>query len=455
MPTLPLATIGDAYTSTHLWSCLHRLTDIGDRMAGHEGEASGVRVLESAFDDAGLRDVEVTRFDVPGWWRGTSRLTIGGARSRTFDSSHDLVALPGSPSGDVEASVVDVGCGSPEEIESADVNGALVLASSRNPPSMRRPCNRTEKYARAVDAGASGFLYANDALAGGLPATGSVRFGSEMPGPVPAVGVSRELGERLRRHASDGDRRVRLAVDCRTETAESRNVEAVVGPETGPEIVVTAHTDGHDVGDGARDNAAGAALLAEVGRLLGPGPVDPNTRIRFLSTGAEELGLLGSREWVATNGTDDVAAHVNVDVIGFSRTMRAEGPAAVADAFRDAAAELGVPATAGGSEDPYGDVWPFWYSDQWHFATRGVPSVTCRSVADGGRAALGWGHTHADTADKLDRRDLRDLAVQLATGLVRLASVADDLDPVPEREVRARVPDETVEYLRLDGRWPW
>lgn len=454
MTTLPLATIGDAYASPHLWDCFRRLTDIGSRMAGHEGEAAGVRVLEAAFADAGQRAVTVTPFDVPGWWRGSSRLTFEGESTRTFEAAHHLLALPGSPHGEVEAPVVDVGYGTPDELTAADVDGAVVLASSRNPPTMARPCNRTEKYARAVDAGARGFLYCNDALSGGIPATGSVRFGSEMPGPVPAVGVSHELGERLRRHAA-ADGRVRLTVDCRTEPAVSRNVEGVVGPASGPEIVVTAHTDGHDVGEGARDNAAGAALLAEVGRLLASEDVELATRIRLLSTGAEELGLLGSRAWVETNGTADVAAHVNVDVVGFSRTMRVEGPAAVAEPFRAAAAELGAPTDPVGTADPYGGVWPFWYSDQWHFATRGVPSVTCRSVTDGGRTALGWGHTHADTADKLDQRDLRDLAIHLTTGLVRLAERAAGLDPIPALAVRARIPDATAEYLRLDGRWPW
>lgn len=454
MTTLPRETIGDAYASTHLWDCFRRLTDIGSRMAGHEGEAAGVRVLEAAFADAGLRDVTVSEFDVPGWWRGASRLTVDGEPTRTFEAAHHLLALPGSPSGEVAGPVVDVGCGTPDDLAAADVDGAVVLASSRNPPTMARPCNRTEKYARAVDAGASAFCYCNDALVGGVPATGSVRFGSEMPGPIPAVGVSHELGERLRRHAA-ADGRVRLTVDCRTEPAVSRNVEGVVGPEAGPEIVVTAHTDGHDVGEGARDNAAGAALLVEASRLLAGEDVEIATRLRFLSTGAEELGLLGSRAWVETNGTADVAAHVNVDVVGFSRTMRVEGSAAVADAFREAAAELGAPAEPEGEADPYGSVWPFWYSDQWHFATRGVPSVTCRSVSDGGRTALGWGHTHADTADKLDRRDLRDLAIHLATGLVRLAERTDGLDPVPDRQVRTGVPEGIAEYLRLDGRWPW
>ncbi|WP_255197427.1 M28 family peptidase [Halorarius litoreus] len=454
MSTLPLATIGDAYTSSRCWEWFQRLTDIGSRMAGHDGEAAGVRVLEAAFADAGLRAVSVTPFDVPGWWRGTSTLTVDAMPVRTFAAAHQLVALPGSPSGEVEAPVVDAGSGTPDDLATMDVADAVVLVSSRNPPTMARPCNRTEKYARAVEAGATAFLYSNDSMVGGLPATGSVRFGGETPGPVPAVGVSHELGERLRRDAADG-RQVRLVVDCRTEPATSRNVEAVVGPETGPEIVVTAHTDGHDVGEGARDNAAGAALLVEAGRLLAGSGVELPTRLRFLSTGAEELGLRGSHAWVERHGTADVVAHVNVDVIGFSRTMRTEGSPAVAAAFDEAAAELGAPVSPTGEGDPYGSVWPFWYSDQWHFATHGVPSVTCRSVGEGGRVALGWGHTHADTADKLDRRDLRDLAIQLATGLVRLAKRADQLAPEPEQAVRARIPADTAEYLRLEGRWPW
>jgi Zn-dependent M28 family amino/carboxypeptidase len=44
----------------------------------------------------------------------------------------------------------------------------------------------------------------------------------------------------------------------------------------------------------------------------------------------------------------------------------------------------------------------------------------------------GWGHTHADTLDKLDKRDFRDLAVVLSAGVLKLATeefVPERVDP--------------------------
>jgi len=43
---------------------------------------------------------------------------------------------------------------------------------------------------------------------------------------------------------------------------------AALGPDTDEAVLLLAHYDAHDVGEGALDNGCGCALVAEVGRLL-------------------------------------------------------------------------------------------------------------------------------------------------------------------------------------------
>ena len=454
MPHLSDAVVGDGYRSTFAWDLLAELTEIGNRMAGGEGEAQGARVFAEGLERAGLRETAITEFEIPGWWRGPASLAVetGDGRGRTFEADYEVLGLPGSPAETVEAELIDVGAGLPADFEAADVAGKIALVGSQNPPDFGRAINRIEKYARAARAGALGFVYSNDDAEGAIPPTGAVGFTHDGPGEIPAVGVSREVAARVRRYLADGPVTATLSVDCRNEPATCRNAEAVVGPDAGPEVRVTGHVDAHDIADGARDNGAGSVLAAEVGRLLAIEDDERglDTRIRVVSFGGEETGLYGSTHWAAHADLSNVVGQINLDGIGYSRNLRARGLGLLEVFGRAEDTALGtIPTTRTAS--PFNDHWPF--------VTAGVPSVTCYSAAGGeGQVVrygnIEWGHTHADTLDKLDPRDFRDLAIPLAEATAALAAGAEP-ERIEEATVRDVLPDGLAEYLRFDGRWPF
>jgi hypothetical protein len=115
MAQLPDATVGDAHTSTDAWDLLEDLVDVGNRMAGQEGEAEGARIVAETFEEIGLRNVGIDEFEMAGWWRGSSSLSTGGTREKHYEADHEVIALPGTPSGSAEDELVDVGYGTPEE----------------------------------------------------------------------------------------------------------------------------------------------------------------------------------------------------------------------------------------------------------------------------------------------------------------------------------------------------
>lgn len=198
MTTLPKEVIGDAYTNSHSWDLLCNLVDIDNRMAGQQGEAEGAELVKAAFEKHGLREVSITEFDIPGWWRGSCSLTIEHERTHSFNERYQTIELPGTPRGDVEAEIVDVDHGLPEDFEDDNLEGNIVMASSLTPDGHERWIHRGEKYAAAVKAGAAAFLFRNH-IEGCLPPTGGI--GNETgPGDIPAVGVSKEVGDRLVRY---------------------------------------------------------------------------------------------------------------------------------------------------------------------------------------------------------------------------------------------------------------
>lgn len=446
MTTLPTTIVGDAYTSTRHWDLLCNLVDLDNRMAGQDGEAEGAELVKEAFESNGLRDATISEFEIPGWWRESSALTVEHDRTHEFDAQHETVALPGTPSGDVEAELVDVGYGLPEDFEAADVEGKLVMASSMTPDDYGRWIHRAEKYGAAARGGAVGFLFRNH-LEGNLPPTGSIGK-EDGPGDIPAVGVSKEVGDRLVRYCGSGETTARLAVNCRNEPTNSRNIEAVVGPDTDEEVLVTAHVDAHDVGEGANDNGVGTVLVAEIGRLLVEMEDTLETRVRCLVFGAEEVGLFGAYHWAETHDTDAVKCIFNMDGAGYSRTadVYTHGFDPMGEAFAEVRDELDVPVEIHDGIRPHSDHWPF--------VQKGVAGMQGRSIA--GESGRGWGHTHGDTLDKLDVRDLRDLSVVFTAAVCKLAE--EDRE-IPHKSV-ADVRDATVEQgfeagMRNSGTWPF
>lgn len=453
---LPKEIVGEAYADARSWELLEQLVDIENRMPGGAGEAAGAELVAEAFEHYGLRDVQIEEFEIPGWWRGSSSLSVSSPVDRTFDGRHELVALPGTPADSVDAPIVDLGYALPPDFDRVDVTGKIVLAtaSAGTPEGYHRPLHRSEKYRLAAEHGAAGLLFYSG-LEGSLPPTGWAVFArpDETPGPIPAAGVSYEVGRRLVRWAADDEVQATFDVDCENRPTASRNVEATVGPDSKREVLVTAHIDAHDLGDGARDNGAGTAIATEVGRLLTRLEGQLDTRVRIVVFGSEEVGLNGAQHWARTRDLDRVKCVLNLDGIGGSRDLKVlthgfDGFRGTFDAVAD---ELHVPI------DVRDEMHVF--SDQWEFVQRGVPGASCQSVpaSDSRRWGLGrlWSHTHGDTLDKLDPRDLRDLAVPITAAVTRLADDECEIDHRPPTDVRDAVPAAAEEEMRYNGRWPW
>jgi len=445
MTRLPAATIGDAYTSTYHYEVLEDLVDIGNRMAGQDGEARGAECVATAYRDVGLRNVELEEFGIPGWWRGSSSLSVRSGRDRTFGADHEVIALPGSPDGTATAELVDVGPGRPEDFESADLDGKVAMASSATPDSFGRWIHRMEKYSSAIDEGAVGFVFRNH-IEGCLPPTGEVGYNNR-PGPIPAVGVSKEVGATLERDAEDGVT-VDLDVDCRNEPATSRNVSGELGPDTDDVVLLTAHVDAHDIAPGANDNGAGTVLVIEIARLLSRIEDDLDTRVRCVVFGSEEIGLRGAYHLADTVDLDSVKAVLNIDGAGRDRrlSVRTNEFDALADLFEDVTDELRVPVDTDATVSPHGD--------QWAFVQEGVPGAMLSST-NPDKSGRGWGHTHADTLDKIDVRDLRDHSVSIGNAVCAAADPDREFPSRSPAETRDLIDDGYEQELRIGGRWPY
>ncbi|SFR38518.1 M28 family peptidase [Halorubrum sodomense] len=436
--------IGETFTSDAGWNHLLDLVDVGDRMAGSAGEREALELTRDAFADAGARDAAVEAFEIQGWERGDSAVRDAATDEPVAVGPNACIALPRSPSGEATGEFVDLAHGVPEEFE-ADLEGTVVMVSSDTPDSVDRFIHRREKYYRAVDAGAAAFVFANH-VEGTLPPTGSVGTADAPIGDIPAVGVSKETGARLaRRHEGD---RLTVAVDCETPTATSGNAVAELGPDTDERLIVSSHVDAHDLAEGAMDNGAGTATIVEVARALAAREDELDVKVRFAAFGAEEVGLVGSSVAAEAADREAVRAVVNVDSNVFGRTLRLDHHEfdALAAAAERVSDRFDHPISTGGELVPHSDHWPF--------VKRGIPGYMVSGETEG--RGRGWGHTHADTLDKLESRNLREQAILLTELVVDLAD-ADASIPRRDRDAIAAAleAEGKATGMKLTGDWPY
>ncbi len=250
--------------------------DIGVRAAGTDGELRAANLIRDELAkygyQASLQPFPIQKFvDV-----GTS-LDILSPRQQSVAAQ----ALGGSISATAEAQLVATGLGYPQQFP-AGTAGNIVLIE-------RGEITFGEKVANATAAGAAGVILYNNESG---PFVGQLQDESR----VPAVSISREDGLALADLLNGEAVSVRLNVQARTETVDSRNV--VARPPSGTcTIVLGGHYDSVPAGPGANDNASGTATVIEIARAMAADGTFDN--VCFVLFGSEEIGLLGSEFYVA------------------------------------------------------------------------------------------------------------------------------------------------------------
>jgi carboxypeptidase Q len=418
--------LGSALSENGAYEKLAYLTDrVGHRMAGSESLERAVAWAVEEFKRNGIEKVWTQPVTVPHWVRGEERARI----VQPVQSDMHLLALGGSvgtPQGGLTAEVIEAN--SFEELEALGdrVQGKIVLFNK--PMETARDYGtgagmRVNGASKAARLGAVGMLLRSLGTADfRLPHTGAMRYEDGVP-QIPAAAISAEDGAHVHRLLVSGDTvQVHLELGCKSlEDAESANVIAEIpGREFPDEIVlIGAHLDSWDVGQGAHDDGTGCAMVMETLSLLRRLDLQPRRTIRAVLFTNEENGLSGGKAYAAEH---DATAHVAAIEADSGCTTPsgigvAAGPGGMAMIEEVAAslAGIGVGEVHKGGGGP--DISPL--------RKLGVPTLNVRQ--DWSRY-FDYHHSEADTLDKVKRRDL-DLNVAAMAVLTYFLAERDESLP--------------------------
>ncbi len=216
-------------------------------------------------------------------------------------------------------------------------------------------------------------------------------------GKIPSAVISYEAALKI----ISAKEKIRLTLEQEDFEGTSHNLVAVIpGEIEDEEIVIGAHADSVASSPGAVDNGAGCVeMLGLIGHFA---KEKPRRTLRFIFFGSEELGLLGSREYVRAHKDDleNIRLMVNLDmggdIFGEDKAIITGGNelATYIDS-RNKLTGMGLRVSRG-----------IYSSDNMPFAWEGIPAISF------GRMGLGasLGHSSDDDLRNVDENSLRSIA---------------------------------------------
>jgi Zn-dependent M28 family amino/carboxypeptidase len=449
------ASLQKRVTADGMMTHLKKLQEIadangGNRALGTSGYDASVDYVVKTLRDKGF-DVQTPEFEVHLPFADDPMLTVRGDKVAAKPLQFTKGTPPEGVSGPlVPARVEDTpGCTAPD-YDGLPVAGAVVLVD-------RGKCQFGVKQTVAAERGAVALIVANnedgDDMGGTLGETTDVK--------IPVISVSKATGARLR--AQPGPTTIKMNAGVRNE--RTRNVIAQTKTGSTANVVMAGgHLDSVPAGPGINDNGSGVAAVLQTALQLGPSPQVANA-VRFAFWGGEELGLLGSNNYVQSLNLDqlkDISLYLNFDMLGSpnpgyftydgDQSIRPDNDGAPRVPEGSAGIERTLVGYLTGAGKPPEDTSFDGRSDYDAFTQSGVPSGGIFSGAEEKKSAeqaKRWGgqadepfdpnyHKATDTLDKIDRDELGINGGGAAYAVGLYAQDQSGRNGVPIREDRTR-----------------
>jgi Iap family predicted aminopeptidase len=361
---------------------------IGSRMAGSPAQTQTQQYLMDQYRQLGYQ-VELQPFTITAYQDRGSSVALSGGGGQSVQANTIQYSVGGS----VEAELVEAGLGRAEDYEDAGVAGKVALVT-------RGDTRFDDKVKAATAAGAVAVVIGNND-------TGNFNGSLLSPSTIPAVSVSKEDATTLRQAIRAGGATVQVSVNASSEQSTGANVVATRpgGPHT---VVVGAHMDSVAAGPGANDNGSGTAVVLELARVMATRPT-PFT-LTFVDFDAEEIGLIGSRNFVSQLSTEQqqaIVGMINLDMVGVGDRSLVGGTDQMVRLAQAAASQKGLSLGTMGEAGA---------SDHASFMRAGIPSLFVYRSNDPNY------HSPNDLAQYVDPANLQiagDLALDVIGALER------------------------------------
>jgi carboxypeptidase Q len=410
--------------------------EIGGRVPGTVAMEKAIQWAEKAMRAAGADSVRLEEFTMPvSWQEGNTRVEVSAPEKLTVQA----VSVPWAPAtkGPIRARVVDVGEGKPADVSRVgNISGAILLVHTKVLETWGDLFNEYLNSPPVINAAVQGKAAAVAFI--------STREGSllyrhikNLQGEVealPMLLVARDDGQRIAKLLAAGSK-VEMTLAIPNKVGGPFRTHNVVGEIRGSErpeefVVLGAHLDSWDLGQGALDDGCNSALVIDALRAIRASGVRPRRSIRFVLFSGEEQGMQGSLAYVRQHREelDRTAAVIIFDegsgpVTGFSLGGRKDIVPQMTRYVEPFAQWNATKVTTDA----------FVGTDNFDFLLEGVPTLVASQQE--ANYMLNY-HASSDTYDKVDFSNLKKHVAMAAALAFQIADAPERLGP---RQTRAQV----------------
>ncbi|OBG95692.1 amidohydrolase [Mycobacterium sp. E3251] len=298
----------DKVTADAMMAHLAKLQEIanannGTRAVGTPGYEASVDYVVNTLRGSGF-DVQTPEFSARVFHGDKPEVTVGGRPVEAHALDFSLGTPPDGVSGPLVAIPANNGPGcAVSDYGSLPVQGAVVLVD-------RGTCPFAQKEDVAAQRGAVAMIVADNVDEQQMGGT----LGPDTTVKIPVVSVTKSVGVQLRTQPGPATIKLKASV----QSFKARNVIAQTKTGSTTNVVMAgAHLDSVPDGPGINDNGSGVAAILETALRLGNSPQVRNA-VRFGFWGAEELGLIGSRNYVESldlTALKNIALYLNFDML--------------------------------------------------------------------------------------------------------------------------------------------
>ena len=403
------ALLGD----TPMVNDLRTLTDeIGGRPTGSPANLKAFDWALARLREAGV-EARKEPFEMPGLW--LERSANATVRGKGVGFSPKVAALPFStatPAAGLTAPLVDAGKGTEADYATlgARARGAFVLIETDELLDLdglfREYVEAGHIERRAIAAGAAGLVYMSS-----RPGNTLARHNASLgwANRHPMMMMERDAAARsLRLLRAGTPLTLSASLDIQSGPAyRTHNVIGEIRGSTRPDevVVIGAHLDSWDLGTGALDNGANAAMVIDIARQIRRLRLEPARTIRFALWNGEEQNLNGSWGYTLTH-----AAELGRHVMASSYDI---GTGRITGFFTGGRAEMipvlerALAPVAGLGPFSHIDI-PIVGTDNYDFMMQGVPNLVAN------QESANYGPNYHARSDEFERADLRQLRLNAA-----------------------------------------
>jgi hypothetical protein len=446
--------MGEAWTGARIEAYLTELCErIEPRWSSSEAEQHAIDYIRDQLAGAGLDKVAAEEFQLESWaWERAEARVIEDERLI------DLLPFNRCPSVSLAGAIVDVGFGTPREVEAAKAKlpgGIGVLALAFEPFTPPMLLSARLKLLAEAGAAAAVVVEKKDGRRMEYHNASDWREPGLKEHPLPTVVTSREDGALLRKLAGQG-KTLRLEVESRFYQAPSANVAGELTGAWWPEehLLLGGHHDTVYGSPGGNDNTSGVIAVLETARVLAKLRDEtgqrPGRSIRFVTYSAEEQKLQGASAYIARHYGPEPPPRLAINLDELS-TGPMKGVVLAFPYLRELVQQEldtmrdGLRCHVMAQLDPSSDHFPF--------IQAGIEAAHLwRWRFHGRHADAEFHHEPGDTADKVNIRELKEYIGQLARILLRLSDIPPEAwpeNPLTQAQIQARIAAERGTVIRV------